>query len=88
MPIYVYICKQCDARSEVLRAFADYQVEPTTEENNPSCNPPWDGHKWERELGKQTVIKAPGFGSKGFWIQVAVLIGGSICWTLQHLLGM
>lgn len=70
--MYLYVCPECQARVEVIRAFSEYENAPTEEEvketSNDSevakCN-----HKWTREISQAPKHQyGSGWqGRKGYW---------------------
>lgn len=71
MPMYDWKCSKCGGKVAVLRTFDDYQVPPGAEDESGiklleevkkkrKCK-----HKWERVIGSGSVVRGPGWGSKG-----------------------
>ena len=63
MPLYDWCDKKTGKVVSVIRTFSEYEVPPTQEEAPDAVDP-----EWERLVGgNQSVIRAPGFGKKGYW---------------------
>ena len=64
MPLYGWRCEKCNAKTEVLRKFDDYQV-PPEKCSNPDC----DSKEFRRTIGEDIVVtKGWNWGDgKGNW---------------------
>ncbi len=75
MPIFLWTCKECGKREEVVRSIADIDVGP--DESVAIDVLPIEGegqhvHCWERQIsGGQVMVKSPNWGpGKGHWGKV------------------
>lgn len=68
-PLYSWLDRKSDITVDIIRHYTDIELPPTiaeavedgmTEEQHAAAD-------WERVLSAATVIRAPGFGSKGNW---------------------
>ena len=71
MPMYDWKCTKCEGVTTVLRSFDDYQLQPISEDGLTIKYPEGSKekkrckHKWERIIGSGSVVRGPGWGSKG-----------------------
>ncbi len=65
MPQYLWKDEKSGTEKEVLRSFQEYEVPPTEEEAPELVG---TDPKWVRVMsGGQKVIRANGWGKKGYW---------------------
>ena len=69
MPLYAWLDRKTDLTVEVLRHYTDIDLKPNVVEavHDGMTEEQFNEADWERVLSAATIIRAPGFGSKGHW---------------------